>query len=149
MEKVPTTVLENATITLNAPFNNIGDGQFNYGSLLCALTKLSIDITYPKNNTAQLAAGHYLHVPFLVGSTENERDPFIIADELIQPGFVLPAVTRALADILTTVIRLLISLPRPQKYQSSENLSLSPGPVDVYRECDNCLPRSRSRGAYL
>jgi hypothetical protein len=29
MEKVPTAVLENATIALNAPFNNIGDGQLN------------------------------------------------------------------------------------------------------------------------
>jgi hypothetical protein len=29
MEKVPTAVLENATIALNAPFNNVGDGQFN------------------------------------------------------------------------------------------------------------------------
>ena len=28
MEKVPTAVLENATIVLGAPFNNIGDGQF-------------------------------------------------------------------------------------------------------------------------
>jgi hypothetical protein len=92
---------------------------------------LDIDITYPKNITAQLAAGHYLHVPLLVGSTENERDPFTVAAELIQPGFVLPAVTRALADILTTVIGLLISLPCPKKYQSSENLSLSQGPVDV------------------
>jgi hypothetical protein len=108
---------------------------------------LDIDITYPKDNAAQLAAGHYLHVPFLVGSTENERDPFIVADELIQPGFVLPAVTRALVDILTTVNRLLISLLR--KNQSSENLSLSQGPVDVSRECDNCLTRSRCRGAYL
>ena len=33
MEKVPTAELENVTIALNAPFNNIGDGQFNYGSL--------------------------------------------------------------------------------------------------------------------
>ena len=34
MEKVPTTVLENATIALDAAFNNVGDGQFDYGSLL-------------------------------------------------------------------------------------------------------------------
>jgi hypothetical protein len=62
-----------------------------------------IDITYPKNASAQLAAGHYLHVPLLLGSAENERDPFIVAAELIQPGFVLPAVTRAASDIQTLV----------------------------------------------
>jgi hypothetical protein len=92
---------------LNTPFIRIGDGQFDYGSLLCILTKLYIDITYPKNNSAQLAAGHYLHVPLLLGSTENERDPFRVADELFQPGFVFPAVTRALADTQTSV-RLLL-----------------------------------------
>jgi hypothetical protein len=34
MEKVPTAVLENATLTLNATFNPIGDGQFIHGILL-------------------------------------------------------------------------------------------------------------------
>ena len=60
-------------------------------------------MTYPKNASDQLAGGHYLHVPLLLGSTANERDPFIVAAELIQPGFVLPAVTRAASDIQTLV----------------------------------------------
>jgi hypothetical protein len=76
--------------------------SIQYGSLWPD-SRTRIDITYPKNASAQLVAGHYLHVPLLLGSTENERDPFIVAAELIQPGFVLPAVTRAASDIQTLV----------------------------------------------
>jgi hypothetical protein len=118
MENVPTAVLENATIALNAPFNTVGDGQLSYGSLLLDLQP-QIDITYPKNASAQLAAGHYLHVPLLLGSTANEGDPFFVAAELIQPGFVLPAVTRAVSDI-----QALVGLS-PMRYRcSSEIVSL-------------------------
>jgi hypothetical protein len=76
--------------------------SIKYGHLL-HVSQTRVDITYPKNASAQLAAGHFLHVPLLLGSAANERDPFIVAAELIQPGFVLPAVTRAASDIQTVV----------------------------------------------
>ena len=60
-------------------------------------------MTYPKNASDQLAGGHYLHVPLLLGSTANELDPVFVATELNQPGFVLPAVTRAVSDIQSSV----------------------------------------------
>ena len=88
-------------------------GSIEYGSFLPG-SQTRIDITYPRNASAWLDAGHYLHVPLLLGSNENERDPFLVATELIQPGFVLPAVSRAMVDIQTSV-RLLAPLPHGEK----------------------------------
>lgn len=51
-----------------------------------------------------MAAGNFLKVPLLVGSTEHEGDIFVVGEELLSPlGFAQPLVTELSADLLTYV----------------------------------------------
>ena len=52
---------------------------------------------------ARAAAGNFLHVPLLTGSTANEMDIFVVDAELLQFGVALPVLTEMLSDIDTLV----------------------------------------------
>lgn len=62
-----------------------------------------IDITIFSDTAARSAAGNFLHVPLLGGSTANEGDIFVVAAELLAVGVAVPTLTELLADIETQV----------------------------------------------
>ncbi|PPQ92423.1 hypothetical protein CVT25_008644 [Psilocybe cyanescens] len=85
MKAVPFRALENAVIKTGSTFNLLTD-----------------NITIFSDITARAAAGNFLKVPVLGGSTLNEGDIFTVASELISPpGVALPFVTEVLSDIQT------------------------------------------------
>ncbi|KAG6820834.1 hypothetical protein H0H93_011128 [Arthromyces matolae] len=82
MEKVPATELENAVIALNTAFLPVSDN-------------ITIFSDYP----ARAAAGRFLHVPLLGGSTKNEGDSWIISAELLAAQVTVPGLTEIIADL--------------------------------------------------
>jgi len=87
MRAVPFRTLENAVISTNTAFNLVSD-----------------DITVFSDTTARAAAGKFLHVPFLGGTTEHEGDIFVIGAEEVALGFTLPVVTELLSDLGTQLV---------------------------------------------
>ena len=47
------------------------------------------------------ASGNFLKVPLFIGTTQNEGDIFIVAQEEVSLGFTVPVVTQTLSDYLT------------------------------------------------
>jgi hypothetical protein len=61
----------------------------------------SPDITAPSDFNVRAGAGNFLKAPLLTGSTQNEGDIFIVAQEVVSLGFAVPVLTQLLSDILT------------------------------------------------
>ncbi|KAF9478107.1 carboxylesterase, partial [Pholiota conissans] len=80
MQAVPAQTLQKAVISSNASFFLVVD-----------------------NTNERARAGKFLRVPLLVGSTANEEDIIIVAQQLVSPGFVLPVVTEIFSDALTAL----------------------------------------------
>ncbi|KAF8161402.1 carboxylesterase [Crassisporium funariophilum] len=87
MKAVPFRTLENAVISTNVLFNLLAD-----------------NITIFSDTNARAAAGNFLKVPVLGGSTLNEGDIFVVAAELVTSGVALPFITEVLADIMTQTV---------------------------------------------
>ncbi|KAH0590007.1 hypothetical protein H2248_000187 [Termitomyces sp. 'cryptogamus'] len=68
-----------------------------------AFIPISDNITLFSDYQERAAAGNFLHVPLLGGSTENEADLLVVAAELQTTGVVVPAATEELADAVTEV----------------------------------------------
>jgi hypothetical protein len=62
-----------------------------------------LDITLFSNTRQRAAAGKFLHVPLLGGSTAQEGDVFVVDAELAATGIVVPGLTQQAADLLTPV----------------------------------------------
>ncbi|KAH9485648.1 Para-nitrobenzyl esterase [Psilocybe cubensis] len=85
MKEIPSRTLENAVIKTGSNFNLVTD-----------------NITIFSDIASRSAAGNFLKVPVLGGSTLNEGDIFTVASQLISPsGVALPFVTEILSDIQT------------------------------------------------
>ncbi|KAF8887754.1 carboxylesterase [Infundibulicybe gibba] len=84
MKAVPFRTLEDAVIKTNASFGLITD-----------------NITIFADTAARSAAGNFLHVPLLVGSTAQEGDIFLVSAELTALGTTLPSLTTGLSDLMT------------------------------------------------
>lgn len=61
------------------------------------------EITYFQDNPARAAAGQFLKVPMMMGTTTNEEDVFTVAQELVEVGHVIPVLSELMSDIVTTV----------------------------------------------
>ncbi|KAF5354783.1 hypothetical protein D9756_005569 [Leucocoprinus leucothites] len=85
MKKVPGRTLEDAVVSTNAAFNLVPDNITNFS-----------------DTPERAAAGNFLQVPLLVGSTQHEADILIAGQFLLSPlGFAPPLVTELAADLLT------------------------------------------------
>ncbi|KAF5354819.1 hypothetical protein D9756_005708 [Leucocoprinus leucothites] len=85
MKKVPGRTLEDAVVSTGAAFGLVQD-----------------NITIFRDTAARAAAGNFLRVPLLVGSTQHEGDIFVVGTELLSPlGFAPPFVTELAADLQT------------------------------------------------
>ncbi|KAF9002956.1 carboxylesterase [Cyathus striatus] len=84
MQQVPFRTLENAVISTGAALNPIVDG-----------INIFADVQ------ARSQSGNFLHVPLLSGSTAQEYDIFIVGQELLANGTVIPVLTEATSDALT------------------------------------------------
>lgn len=112
MRAVDSRTLEQAVISRGTSFYPIVDGTlaavfetvFKYDDLLS-------DITVFSNTRQRAAGGNFLHVPMLGGTTAQEGDVLIAAQELATTGIVLPIVTQQAANILTSV-RLVLQMLR-------------------------------------
>ncbi|KAH0588686.1 hypothetical protein H2248_004495 [Termitomyces sp. 'cryptogamus'] len=87
MKQVPSRQLEDAVIATNARFSLIPDG-----------------ITILADTAARLAAGEFLHVPLLAGTTRNEADIFVVGAELSGAEIIIPNLTEILADLQTQML---------------------------------------------
>ncbi|KAG6909197.1 hypothetical protein DXG01_001711 [Tephrocybe rancida] len=86
MKTVPSKQLEDAVINTNANFGPIPDG-----------------ITIFSDTPARAAAGNFLHVPLLGGSTKQEGDIFVVDVQEVAAGIVVPNLTELLADLQTQI----------------------------------------------
>ncbi|XP_006461398.1 hypothetical protein AGABI2DRAFT_178570 [Agaricus bisporus var. bisporus H97] len=85
MKQVPGRTLEDAIVNMNSNFGLVIDNITVFGDV-----------------ASRVAAGNFLKVPLLVGSTEHEGDIFVVGEELLSPlGFAQPLVTELSADLLT------------------------------------------------
>ncbi|KAJ3557787.1 hypothetical protein NP233_g11658 [Leucocoprinus birnbaumii] len=85
MKKVPGRTLEDAVVSTGAAFGLVQD-----------------NITIFSDTAARAAAGNFLKVPLLVGSTQNEGDIFVVGAELLSPlASAPPFVTELAADLET------------------------------------------------
>ncbi|KAG6887406.1 hypothetical protein C0995_015593 [Termitomyces sp. Mi166 len=84
MKQVPSRQLEDAVIETNTRFSLIPDG-----------------ITIFADTADRLAAGEFLNVPLLRGTTKNEADIFVVGAALSGIGVVIPNLTEILADLQT------------------------------------------------
>lgn len=66
----------------------------------------SPDITIFSDTLARVADGNFLKVPLLGGTVAQEDDIFLVAQELLTTGNVVPVVTEILSDIQTQVFTL-------------------------------------------
>ncbi|KAG6920124.1 hypothetical protein DXG01_004890 [Tephrocybe rancida] len=86
MKQVPSSQLENAVISTNTNFGPVPDG-----------------ITIFADTPARSAAGNFLHVPLLGGTTKNEADIFVVGPELLAAGIAVPVLTELIADLTTQI----------------------------------------------
>ncbi|KAF9448258.1 alpha/beta-hydrolase [Macrolepiota fuliginosa MF-IS2] len=86
MRAVDAHTLEQATIDSGTTFAPIVD-----------------DITIFSDVRQRAADGNFLHVPMLGGTTAQEADIFVVAEELLTTGIVIPVVTPEVSDIVTKV----------------------------------------------
>ncbi|PPR00078.1 hypothetical protein CVT24_008980 [Panaeolus cyanescens] len=84
MKAVPFRTLGDAVIKSNLSFNLVAD-----------------NITIFTDTATRAANGNFLKVPVLGGTTANEGDIFVVAQQLLTTGFAIPTVTEILADIQT------------------------------------------------
>uniref|UniRef100_A0A8H7Y880 Carboxylic ester hydrolase n=1 Tax=Psilocybe cubensis TaxID=181762 RepID=A0A8H7Y880_PSICU len=84
MQKTEANTLENAVVSTGATFNLVIDNT-----------------TIFADTNARAANGQFLHVPLLGGTAANEDDIFIVAQELVTAGIVIPSVTEMLSDVET------------------------------------------------
>ncbi|KAF8963585.1 carboxylesterase [Flammula alnicola] len=61
------------------------------------------DATIFADTPTRAANGSFLRVPLLGGTVANEDDIFMVAQELITVGFVIPVATELISDIITTI----------------------------------------------
>lgn len=61
------------------------------------------DVTIFSDTRARAAAGNFLHVPMLTGTTANEGDIFVVAEELLTLDFAVPGVTTVVSNAVTQV----------------------------------------------
>lgn len=61
------------------------------------------DITIFSDAPARVAEGNFLKVPLLAGTVAQEDDIFLIAQELLTTGTVVPVITEILSDVQTQV----------------------------------------------
>ncbi|KAF9562980.1 alpha/beta-hydrolase [Agrocybe pediades] len=87
MQAVPFRTLENAVISTNAVFNRVVD---------------NINVFVDTN--ARAAAGNFLKVPVLTGTTANEIDIFLLAQELLTSGVSTPTISEMLSDVTTLLL---------------------------------------------
>ncbi|EKM81263.1 hypothetical protein AGABI1DRAFT_127276 [Agaricus bisporus var. burnettii JB137-S8] len=85
MKRVPARALEDAVVNTDSNFWVVIDNITVFGDV-----------------ASRVAAGNFLKVPLLVGSTQHEEDIFVVAEELLPPSsFAQPLVTELSADLLT------------------------------------------------
>ncbi|KAF9012650.1 carboxylesterase [Cyathus striatus] len=91
-------------------------------------------ITFFPDITERVANGNFSRIPVLAGTTENERDIFLVAQQIAFQGFVLPGITEMASDAVaqgmtcnagTTVLGRTIfpdlsTLPSLRAYHASE-----------------------------
>ncbi|KAF9463608.1 Alpha/Beta hydrolase protein [Collybia nuda] len=87
MKAVPFRKLEDTIINTNTEFILVADN-----------INIFID------TTSRAAAGNFLKVPLLGGSTQHEGDVFAVATEEIAVGVIPPVITELLADIDTQLV---------------------------------------------
>ncbi|PFH49723.1 hypothetical protein AMATHDRAFT_147073 [Amanita thiersii Skay4041] len=87
MKAVPTKKLENAVIDSNTTFRPLAD-----------------NITIFTDTAARGAAGNFLRVPLLGGTTAQEGDIFVLVSELLELGIAIPGVTQTASEFTTLTL---------------------------------------------
>ncbi|KAF5354809.1 hypothetical protein D9756_005707 [Leucocoprinus leucothites] len=88
MKKVSGQALEDAVVSTGAFFGLVQD-----------------NITIFRDAAARAAAGNFLKVPLLVGTTQHEGDLFVVGAALLSPpGFAPPLVTELASDLQTELL---------------------------------------------
>ncbi|KAF9562983.1 carboxylesterase [Agrocybe pediades] len=84
MLKKPFRTLENVVLNTSSTFNRVVD-----------------DINVFSDTPARSAAGNFLRVPLMGGTTVNENDIFLLIQELLSTGISTPTISEMLSDVTT------------------------------------------------
>lgn len=106
MKAVPFRKLEDAVISTNTNLAPLADSKpLILFPLLCSLDPAGnhTDISFFADYPTRSAAGNFLQVPLLIGSTQNEGDIFVVGLEETTLGFTVPVITGLLSDVVTQV----------------------------------------------
>ncbi|KAG6919329.1 hypothetical protein DXG01_006875 [Tephrocybe rancida] len=87
MKAVPFKTLETAVENSTVAFNPLID-----------------DLTYFSDVDARFAAGQFLRVPSVIGTTENEWDITVVDGQQATFGYTIPVLTELLADVQTQLL---------------------------------------------
>ena len=96
-------------------------------------------MTIFSDTRTRAAAGNFLHVPMLTGTTANEGDIFVVEEEVLTFDFAVPGVTTAASNIITQVKVAISSYESDLIVSPSGCLHLS-GKHCVYRSCQRWSP---------
>ena len=104
MRAVDPNVLEQAVLSTGTSFEVIVDGDLIYISVSNGIdTSRCIDVTIFSDTRTRAAAGNFLHVPMLTGTTANEGDIFVVEEELLTLDFAIPGITTVVSNAVTQV----------------------------------------------
>ncbi|KAF9012647.1 carboxylesterase [Cyathus striatus] len=84
MKSIPARVLEDTLVKTNTIFGLHADR-----------------ITFFPDIDQRIANGNFSRIPVLGGTMEHEQDIFLVAQQIVSQGFVLPGITEAASDALT------------------------------------------------
>ncbi|KAG6866426.1 hypothetical protein C0991_004711 [Blastosporella zonata] len=100
--------LENAVINTGVSFAPNADGKhaktkWPYPAQFDMPIQCWLGVTIFADSAARSAAGNFLHVPLLGGTTEHESDIFVVGAELLAAGVAVPKLTEIISDLSTQV----------------------------------------------
>ncbi|KAF9012651.1 carboxylesterase [Cyathus striatus] len=86
----------------STPARVLGDAILSTGSSFMPL--IVDEITFFSDPDKRSADGNFLRVPMLGGSTLNEMDVFLVAQQLVAKGFTVPVITEIVSDATTQMV---------------------------------------------
>ena len=102
MKSVPPSTLRDAISHTNISFNLVVDSKYARQKIL-GVAYVRVDITLFPDFRDRAAAGNFLRVPLLSGTTQHESDIIAVAQQELALGFAPPVVTELLSDLQTQV----------------------------------------------
>lgn len=108
MKAVPGRKLQDTVIASGLSFNFVFDSKIAFNHSRIYTYNRMADVTIYSDTIARAAAGKFLKVPLMVGSTAEEADIYTYPTHVKNYGGVVPGVFQMQADVATLVRTLIV-----------------------------------------